>query len=105
VNDHSNGSATPDDPDPDPDLAAADAEGRLRIAGTAQVIAGLLTLGLLEHAGSPRHLYEALFPDVPPGPARDRAMFTAGAVTGAAAGWRKGRSRWDPAGLDTTATP
>jgi hypothetical protein len=81
------------------DVAAVDAEGRRLLIGTAHVLAGLMTMGLLDHAGGVSGLYEALFPDLPPGRDRDRAMFTAGAVTGAAGTWRKARSKWQPDGL------
>lgn len=83
--------------------AGIDAEAHRRIVGTADVIAGLMTMGLLDHAGGIDGLHEALFPSLPPGRERDRAMFLAGAVTGAAVGRRKGRAHWDPAGLDDVA--
>jgi hypothetical protein len=85
-----------------PDIVAVDQAGAQMLVGTAHVLAGLLAAELLHYAGSPEGLLGVLFPDAE-GEARDRLMFTAGAVVGAGAGLRKGRSRWDPAWLEETA--
>ena len=79
-------------------VGVADHAGAILVTGTAQVIEGLLTMGLLEHASGPAGLLALLLPedDHRPPAERDAVMFLAGAVSGtaaAAARWRTG-SRW-----------
>lgn len=79
---------------------AADRRGARLVVGTAQVLEGLLALGILEHVRGPERLLEAMLPDLEPGTARDAAFFLAGAMAGTAAGIRKGRPRWGSSGRD-----
>lgn len=66
------------------------------VAATADGLAQLLALGLLEHVGDPHQLPELLAPHLPAGAARDRAMFTLGAVVATAAARRRtGATRTD----------
>lgn len=94
-------------PEPAPQHAYAVAQADQRAAhltsGTATVLQGLLTLGLLEHVNGPQKLLEAVLPDLPPSLERDAAMFLAGAIAGTAAGQRRARARWAPTGSDLAA--
>ncbi|MFJ2780221.1 hypothetical protein [Kitasatospora sp. NPDC087315] len=78
-------------------VAAADSTGARLVTGTAQVLEGLLTLGLTEQARGLDGLLDLLLPDLPPGPERDAAYFLAGAsaaTASAARRWRGGG--WNP---------
>ncbi|MFD4397266.1 hypothetical protein, partial [Kitasatospora sp. NPDC058478] len=70
------------------------------VTGTAQVLEGLLTLGLVEQARGLDGLLGLLLPDIAPGPQRDAALFLAGAsaaTSSAARRWRGGG--WNPTEL------
>jgi hypothetical protein len=84
-------------------VEVADRDGARLLVGTAHVLAGLLTAGVLEYARGPGRLVEVLCPSVPPGVERDRLVFAAGAAAGLSAGSRRGADRWDPAGLQAAA--
>ncbi|MFI9331911.1 hypothetical protein ACIGZJ_30770 [Kitasatospora sp. NPDC052868] len=79
-----------------PELAEVDRAGRRLLVGSAQILAGLMTAGLLEHVRTPDALTDVLAPHVPAGPERDRLVFTAGAAAGLWAGQRRRRGHWDP---------
>ncbi|AEW92896.1 MULTISPECIES: hypothetical protein [Streptomycetaceae] len=71
-------------------IPEADAAGSQLLIGTAHVLAGLMVLGLLEHAGSAVGLVDVLYPTAQ-GDERDRALFLAGAITGQAVELRRNR--------------
>lgn len=83
----------------DPGVVEVDLGGRRMLIGSAQVLGGLLTAGLLHHVRTPGALVDVLAPTVPPGPERDRLVFTAGAAAGLWAGRRQRAGRWDPTEL------
>ncbi|MFJ3793926.1 hypothetical protein [Kitasatospora sp. NPDC090091] len=85
------------------EIEEVDRGGRRLLVGSAQILGGLMTAGLLEHVGSPDALVDVLAPQVPPGPARDRLVFTAGAAAGLWAGQRRRRGAWDPGELQHAA--
>ncbi|WP_329492456.1 hypothetical protein OG618_37415 (plasmid) [Kitasatospora sp. NBC_01246] len=76
---------------------AADRAGARLVTGTAQVLEGLLVLGLIEHARGLDALPDILLPPLPAGPDRDAALFLAGASAATAAAARRWRGGgWDP---------
>lgn len=85
------------------EVEEVDREGRRLLVGSAQILGGLMTAGLLEHVRTPDALIGVLAPQVPPGPARDKLVFTAGAAAGLWAGQRRRRGQWDPAELQEAA--
>ncbi|MER7707179.1 hypothetical protein ABTX81_30300 [Kitasatospora sp. NPDC097605] len=80
-----------------PEIVAADVLGARLVTGTAQVLEGLLVLGLVEHARGLDSLPDILLPTLPPGPDRDAALFLTGASAATAAAARRWRGQqWDP---------
>lgn len=76
-----------------------DERGRTLVVSSAQILAGLLSAGLLQYVRSPGALVEVLAPSVPPGPERDALVFAAGAAAGMWAGQLRSRARWEPDAL------
>lgn len=84
----------------EPTPEEVDAEGARRLVGTVQVLAGLATLDLLQHADGPAGLLGVLFPTAQ-GDERDRLQFLAGAIVGAGVASRKSARHggWTPEDL------
>ncbi|MFI8085976.1 hypothetical protein ACIF6L_34940 [Kitasatospora sp. NPDC086009] len=79
-------------------VTGADQAGAVLVTGTAQVLEGLLVLGLVEHARGLDGLLDLLLPDLPAGRERDAAFFLAGASAATASAARRWRGTgWDPA--------
>lgn len=84
-------------------VADVDAAGRQLALGSAQVLGGLLALGLLRYVRTPETLVDVLAPQIPPGPQRDQLVFIAGAAAGLHAGQQRARPYWDPQELHAAA--
>lgn len=74
-------------------VAATDQALDLRAAATATFLHGLLTAGILNHAGHPSKLPTLLWPDLDPHTVQ--AIFNAGATAGYQAGRFIGGGRWN----------
>lgn len=89
---------TPTEPAPTPATALTDQVLLDRARTTADVLTGLITAGLLNHAGQPQHLPTLLWPDTDP--ATVTSIWNAAAATGYYAGTLTSGNRWRPEHLD-----
>jgi hypothetical protein len=78
-------------------VAATDAALDARAATSATVLHGIITAGMLQHAGQPRHLPTLMWPDTDP--ALVQAIWDAGLAVGIRVGRFMAASRWDAATL------
>lgn len=80
------------------DVAVVDTLLAARARTTADVLAGLIATGMLQHVARPDRLPALLWPHVDPGTVQE--VWDAALAVGYDAGTRRSRSRWDTDHLD-----